>query len=148
MYPVPPAERFSSVCGKAVKKPVVMGFWAHCVALMAASLPLGLKGGFKAEREHSFHWRPSPLLKSSGIYDFCQSTRICRVVSVHCHSKGAGGRPARSISMAVPGPEGSDHGSGCGYRFRRGLRNRSSSNQYSVDQNLPVSRLVSTETGG
>ena len=41
-----------------------MGFWPHCVALMAASPSLGLKGDFSAERDHSFHWRPSPRLKS------------------------------------------------------------------------------------
>ena len=39
---MPPKERFSSLCGKAVKKPVVMGFWPHCVALMAASPSLAL----------------------------------------------------------------------------------------------------------
>ena len=41
---MPPAWRFSSVCGKAVKKPVVMGIWAHCLVFMAASPALGLKG--------------------------------------------------------------------------------------------------------
>jgi len=47
VHPMPPKERFSSLCGKAVKKPVMMGFWPHCVALMAASPSLGLKGVFR-----------------------------------------------------------------------------------------------------
>ena len=37
-----PTERFSLLCGKAVRKPVVMSFWAHCVALLAASPSLAL----------------------------------------------------------------------------------------------------------
>ena len=86
---MPPKERFSSLCGKAVKKPVVMGFWPHCVALMAASPSLGLKGDFSAERDHSFHWRPSPRLKS-GV----NPSLVSRVVLLNCQSKGAGGRPA------------------------------------------------------
>ena len=86
---MPPKERFSSLCGKAVKKPVVMGFWPHSVALMAASPSLGLKGGFSAERDHSFHWRPSPRLKSGA-----NPSLVSRVVLLNCQSKGAGGRPA------------------------------------------------------
>ena len=86
---MPPKERFSSLCGKAVKKPVVMGFWPHCVALMAASPSLGLKGDFSAERDHSFHWRPSPRLKSGA-----NPSLVGRVVLLNCQSKGAGGRPA------------------------------------------------------
>ena len=100
---MPPKERFSSLCGKAVKKPVVMGFWPHCVALMAASPSLGLKGDFSAERDHSFHWRPSPRLKSGAnpslvnrvlSIESCQSSLVSRVVLLNCQSKGAGGRPA------------------------------------------------------
>lgn len=86
---MPPKERFSSLCGKAVKKPVVMGFWPHCVALMAASPSLGLKGDFSAERDHFFHWRPSPRLKSGA-----NPSLVSRVVLLNCQSKGAGGRPA------------------------------------------------------
>ena len=76
---MPPAERFSSVCGKAVKKPVVMGFWPHSVDLMAASPSLGLKGGFSAEGDHFFHWRSSPLLKSGANSESCQSSRVCEL---------------------------------------------------------------------
>ena len=86
---MPPKERFSSLCGKAVKKPVVMGFWPHSVALMAASPSLGLKGVFSAERDHSFHWRPSPRLKS-GV----NPSLVSRVVLLNYQWKGAGGRPA------------------------------------------------------
>ena len=86
---MPPKERFSSLCGKAVKKPVVMGFWPHCVALMAASPSRVLKGDFSAERDHSFHWRPSPRLKSGA-----NPSLVSRVVLLNCQSKGAGGRPA------------------------------------------------------
>ena len=44
---------------------------------------------FSAERNHSFHWRPSPRLKS-GV----NPSLVSRVVLLNCQLKGAGGRPA------------------------------------------------------
>ncbi len=85
---MPPAERFSSVCGKAVKKPVVMGFWPPLFGLHGCFSCSWIERGL-SESDHSFHWRPSPRLKSGA-----NPSLVSRVVLLNCQSKGAGGRPA------------------------------------------------------
>ena len=118
VYPMPPPERFSSVCGKAVKKPVVMGFWPHCLVFMAASPALGLKGvcpGVTIPTMVQFADTDSGLVR--GIEAHLVSTARIKT----CQFRVGSRRRLAAIAMLVKGGGSSSHSRGLpnGCRFCR-----------------------------
>ena len=116
---------------KSCEKACRDGLLAHCLVFMAASPALGLKGVCQRVT--------IPLIGDQVLASRAVQIPVLSVES--CQSSGVTELPierrwwkAGAIDLdGGASSEGSDHRSGCRYRFRRGSRNRSSSNQYSVD---------------